>query len=255
MKYKSGTMACSNFSWKGCWQKGITNGQQCLRNLVIQFVGKLLRLRMTSSFECGQWETGKQTLNAMEDWLWLTPPQPQLLQQQWCALWWDAGVVPHKEAPLWTTCFATGARRALLSREEETSEPHYVFHGAVAVVITRGLFVHSDVNICYFTSWFLLALGFCPEQVLLWASAAWCVEKCITRNKCRHPRCFYTHDKKNPNCLKICKQLSAHAHSILYSSGSFLVANNILFCICVSSLPCHSLCMKAGLREQEPFFL
>lgn len=65
MKYKSGTVECSNFSWKGCWQKGISNGQKCLRNLITQFVVKLLRLRVTSSFEHGQWKTTKHTLKVI----------------------------------------------------------------------------------------------------------------------------------------------------------------------------------------------
>lgn len=201
MKYKSGPMVWSNFSWKGCWQKGIRNGQQCLRNLIIQFVGKLLRLRMTSSFECGQWETGKQTLKAMEDWLWPTPLQP--LQRQWCVLWWDAWGVPRKEAPSWGICFASGACLFSLGRKRQNSP--MVFMGAlaaVAVVITRRLLFHSDVNIFYFTSWFLPALGFCPELVVLWASAAWCAEKYTKRNKCCHSCYIYTHAKKYPDCLK-----------------------------------------------------
>lgn len=38
------------------------------------------------------------------------------------------------------------------------------------------------VNICYSIWWFLPALGFCPELILLGGLAVWCIENC-TRKK------------------------------------------------------------------------
>lgn len=170
MKYKSGTMACSNFSWKGWWQKGIRNGQQCLRNLIIQFVGKLLRLRMTSSFECGQWETGTQILKVMQDWLWLLPS---------CCSGSDVRCGGMHKVCLARNLHHGGYALPVVHMEfcspgrRKHQNPRYGFHGvlaAVAVVITRRLMVPSDwcfTLICYFTSWFFPSLDFCPELVLM----------------------------------------------------------------------------------------
>lgn len=183
----------------------------------------------------------------MVDWLWSTTPQMLQRQQHGCG-----GMFFARELPL-GMCFPSTALQG--GGNMETTP--------MVFMVLWQLWPLLEPGVCWFTLMLTFAVSHCDSSLHLVSAPSLYSCELWQHDVLKSARGisvttfirFSYMPKKTTRLSQNCNQLSVHAHSILYSSGSFLVANNILFCVCVSSLPCQSICVKVGLREQEPVFL